>query len=448
MSQEPNIWYVRGTIHNADGSVFYNQGRIMAYHVIPQSGWEWIAEADIDSNTGAFELEFHTSNFQKLDFPPIDLPKLQIRVTDYDNNPLWISDIYTAPTAEMNVGDIVVNGGANEVWNVCGIICDSDNSPYTVGSIKVFDVRNEVENELGSCQLNQEGFYSVNYTTGMFQQGDTSIERPNLLVRVYSSDESVVQSIEGPNVATNFEIINIEVPAQESGGDSGSSSDCDCKIYGTIKNTLNYPLKDNIEVAAFCLYQGAATALASACDHRMRGQNVRQHAFQERRARRHVRRAKLSLHGAFPAAVLHPVRQQGYFGGCRAAPPWHRLRVVRLLDPSFRRSREMECTTWPVLQGRSPEVGRVVPWMPAGALHQRDVAAPPPHGRIRGERLGRAARDVAMPSGWNARAGRPGVRRRRQRRDHLRQYGTAAFKCRAGLLPRGISRRKYDSGHA
>ncbi|OWV25336.1 hypothetical protein B7988_11535 [Fibrobacter sp. UWB1] len=254
MSQEPNIWYVRGTIHNADGSVFYNQGRIMAYHVIPQSGWEWIAEADIDSNTGAFELEFHTSNFQKLDFPPIDLPKLQIRVTDYGNNPLWISDIYTAPTAEMNVGDIVVNGGANEVWNVCGIICDSDNSPYTVGSIKVFDVRNEVENELGSCQLNQEGFYSVNYTTGMFQQGDTSIERPNLLVRVYSSDESVVQSIEGPNVATNFEIINIEVPAQESGGDSGSSSDCDCKIYGTIKNTLNYPLKDNIEVAAFCLY--------------------------------------------------------------------------------------------------------------------------------------------------------------------------------------------------
>ena len=146
MSQEPNIWYVRGTIHNADGSVFYNQGRIMAYHVIPQSGWEWIAEADIDSNTGAFELEFHTSNFQKLDFPPIDLPKLQIRVTDYGNNPLWISDIYTAPTAEMNVGDIVVNGGANEVWNVCGIICDSDNSPYTVGSIKVFDVRNEVEN--------------------------------------------------------------------------------------------------------------------------------------------------------------------------------------------------------------------------------------------------------------------------------------------------------------
>lgn len=254
MSQEPDIWYVRGTIHNADGSVFHNQGRIMAYHVIPQSGWEWIAEADIDSNTGAFELEFHTSNFQKLDFPPIDLPKLQIRVTDYDNNPLWISDIYTAPTAEMNVGDIVVDGGANEVWNVCGIICDSDNSPYTVGSIKVFDVRNEVENELGSCQLNQEGFYSVNYTTGMFQQGDTSIERPNLLVRVYSSDESVVQSIEGPNVTTNFEIINIEVPAQESGDDSGSSSDCDCKIYGTIKNTLNYPLKDNIEVAAFCLY--------------------------------------------------------------------------------------------------------------------------------------------------------------------------------------------------
>lgn len=286
MYQDPNLWYVRGTIHNADGSVFHNQGRIMAYHVIPQSGWEWVAEADINATTGAFELEFHTSNFQKQNFPPIALPKLQIRVTDYENNPLWISEIYTAPTAEMNIGDIVVNGGANEVWNVCGIICDSNNIPYTAGYVKVFDIRNEDEIELGLCQLNQDGFYSINYTTGMFQQGNESIEKPNLLVRVYSADRTVVKNVVGPSVASNFEIINIEVTALDSGSESGSgsssgsgtdsgsssgsgtdsgsssgsdsetneSTDYDCKIYGTIKNTLNYPLKDNIEVAAFCLY--------------------------------------------------------------------------------------------------------------------------------------------------------------------------------------------------
>ena len=35
MSQDSNLWYVRGTIHNADGSVFHNQGRILAYHMFP-----------------------------------------------------------------------------------------------------------------------------------------------------------------------------------------------------------------------------------------------------------------------------------------------------------------------------------------------------------------------------------------------------------------------------
>ena len=58
MSQNPNLWFIRGTIHNADGSVFHNQGRILAYHMFPQRGWQWIAESNIDSNTGAFELVF------------------------------------------------------------------------------------------------------------------------------------------------------------------------------------------------------------------------------------------------------------------------------------------------------------------------------------------------------------------------------------------------------
>lgn len=51
MSQDPNLWFVRGTIHNADGTAFHNQGRILAYHMFPQGGWQWIAESDINSNS-------------------------------------------------------------------------------------------------------------------------------------------------------------------------------------------------------------------------------------------------------------------------------------------------------------------------------------------------------------------------------------------------------------
>lgn len=159
MSQAPNLWFVRGTIHNADGTVFHNQGRILAYNMFPQGGWKWIAESDIDSNTGAFELIFHKDRFQEIGSLEADYPTLQIRVTDYEYNPLWMSGIYTTPPKELYMGDIVVNGDINETWTVCGNVYYSNKVPFTNGFVKVFDVRNGEERELKSCQLNAVGFY-------------------------------------------------------------------------------------------------------------------------------------------------------------------------------------------------------------------------------------------------------------------------------------------------
>ncbi len=59
---EQRVWHIYGTLHNADGTVF-NRGRILAYHLFPQAGWNYIAESNIDQGTGAFELIFTTSNF-------------------------------------------------------------------------------------------------------------------------------------------------------------------------------------------------------------------------------------------------------------------------------------------------------------------------------------------------------------------------------------------------
>ena len=262
MSQDPNLWYVRGTIHNADKSVFHNQGRILAYHMFPQRGWQWIAESDINSSTGAFELVFHKERLQEAGSPEANYPILQIRVTDYTYNALWISDIYVNPPTEINGVNITVDESSKINWNVCGFVRDSNGSLYTAGLVKVFDARNEAE--LGSYQLNGYGFYFVNYKKSDFQQGDTSITRPNLLVRVYSADGANVKTVTGPSAASHFEIINIEVPVGSSGSGSSSGSDSDsgtgdsttgdCKIYGTVKNTLNYPLKDDITVTAYCLY--------------------------------------------------------------------------------------------------------------------------------------------------------------------------------------------------
>ncbi|WP_295040576.1 neuraminidase-like domain-containing protein [uncultured Fibrobacter sp.] len=248
MSQDPNLWFVRGTIHNADGTVFHNQGRILAYHMFPQGGWQWIAESDIDSNTGAFELVFHKDRFQEVGSPEADYPTLQIRVTDYEYNPLWMSCIYTTPPHELYMGDIVVNGDINENWTVCGNVYYSSKVPFTNGYVKVFDVRNGAPRDLGFCQLNAVGFYSVSYTKAQFQQGDTSITSPNLLVRVYSADGVNVANQAGPAIASAREFINIKVESGDIVIPDGS-----CRIYGSVVNKLGRPVS-GVKITAYCLH--------------------------------------------------------------------------------------------------------------------------------------------------------------------------------------------------
>ena len=248
MSQDPNLWYVRGTIHNADSSVFHNQGRILAYHMFPQRGWQWIAESDINSSTGAFELVFHKDRFQEAGAPEVDYPTLQIRVTDYEYNPLWMSCIYTTPPHELYMGDIVVNGDINENWTVCGNVYYSSKVPFTNGYVKVFDVRNGAPRDLGFCQLNAVGFYSVSYTKAQFQQGDTSITSPNLLVRVYSADGVNVANQAGPAIASAREFINIKVESGDIVIPDGS-----CRIYGSVVNKLGRPVS-GVKITAYCLH--------------------------------------------------------------------------------------------------------------------------------------------------------------------------------------------------
>lgn len=195
MSLTPRIWHIRGTIHNADGSVFRNQGRILAYHRFPQKGWFWFAEANIDSNSGFFELIFQTENFQEIGFPEVDFPTLQIRVTDYNYNTLWFSEVYKMPLTDINLGDIIVSGDI------------------------VDPTASFVEEDVPSDSEDSETDYP---------ETDNPRTDPH-------SDSGTDQ--EG-----------------ETGSQTNDENECDCKIYGTIKNALNYPLKDDIEVAAFCLY--------------------------------------------------------------------------------------------------------------------------------------------------------------------------------------------------
>ena len=243
---EQRTWHIRGTLHNADGTVF-NRGRILAYHLFPQAGWNYIAESNIDQGTGAFELIFTTSNFQETGSPEIEYPTLQIRVTDYNYNPFWISPIYAAPDVEMQLGDLTVQEAINKYWNVCGNVYYTNGEVFFPGYVKVSDVSWTPERELGTCQLNASGYYSVNFTKEDFQQWDVSKISPKLLVRVYSPDGVNVATVNGPEVASAYEYINIYVESGER-----VNPDDSCKVYGNVFNKLGRPIQD-IDITAICL---------------------------------------------------------------------------------------------------------------------------------------------------------------------------------------------------
>lgn len=243
---EQRVWHIYGTLHNADGTVF-NRGRILAYHLFPQAGWNYIAESNIDQGTGAFELIFTTSNFQEAGSSEIEYPTLQIRVTDYNYNPFWISPIYTAPDVEMQLGDLTVQEAINKYWNVCGNVYYTNGEVFFPGYVKVSDVSWTPERELGTCQLNASGYYSVNFTKEDFQQWDVSKISPKLLVRVYSPDGVNVATVNGPEVASAYEYINIYVESGER-----VNPDDSCKVYGNVFNKLGRPIQD-IDITAICL---------------------------------------------------------------------------------------------------------------------------------------------------------------------------------------------------
>lgn len=152
-------WLIQGELLNADGSVF-NRGRILVYHLFPLSGFRPIAESNINSQTGHFELRFETGNFQEEGSPEINDPIFQIRVTDFNYNLFWTSKIYTNAPIEISLGTIFVDENVNENWTVCGNVYVTSKTPFTNGCVKVFDVRGKKEIELGSCLLNAAGFYS------------------------------------------------------------------------------------------------------------------------------------------------------------------------------------------------------------------------------------------------------------------------------------------------
>lgn len=128
----PTDWTVSGTL-NKNG-VPFSAGKVYADN-LKNGEFQQIAESGISAN-GSFILAFSRANFQNGD-NSLEFPTIRIRIEDYQQNTLWISNLYNEPSANLNVGSI-----------------DISKHPDQNGNCRIFGtVKNEQGNSLGGIKI-------------------------------------------------------------------------------------------------------------------------------------------------------------------------------------------------------------------------------------------------------------------------------------------------------
>lgn len=240
----PDTWLVTG-IMLRDGAPF-SQGKLQAYHWLADGSLDWMAECGLAAD-GAFSLEFSSYMFQKGD-TAIDHPNLVVRLLDYDGNLLWESDTFAAMNSPFELGTVDSSAEQDEIWYLEGAVYYNAAKPLSAGLIFVYDVWAGQRILLTQAELNTKGYFNCSYRKSAFQKQGATRTAPNLQI--------VVRNLQGQNLATYnvpdpvsaHQIVHIQLGEVSE----GLTSDV-CKVYGTIKNTLGYPLQANLSVAAFCL---------------------------------------------------------------------------------------------------------------------------------------------------------------------------------------------------
>lgn len=100
----PEVWTISGILKK-NGVPFF-EGKVYADN-LKNADFKQIAESGISSD-GSFSLSFSRWNFQEGD-ESIEFPTIRLRVEDYQQNTLWISNIYKETSAALNVGLIDIS---------------------------------------------------------------------------------------------------------------------------------------------------------------------------------------------------------------------------------------------------------------------------------------------------------------------------------------------------
>ncbi len=207
-----------------------------------------MAECGIGED-GSFSLEFSSYMFQKGN-TSICHPDLVIRLFDFAGNLLWESDTYAATETPFELGKIDISrASADDVWSVEGFVFYNSVTPLGAGTVFVYDLWNGCSTLLAQASLNAKGYFACTYFKSAFQKQGVTRTAPELQVVVRDLQGQSLATYDVPSPVSVHQVVRIRLNAVP-----GSLMSDDCRVFGNIKNPLGYPLQDDIEVAAFCLY--------------------------------------------------------------------------------------------------------------------------------------------------------------------------------------------------
>lgn len=242
----PETWNVSGILSN--NGVPFCEGKIEAYHRLADGTLDWMAECGIGED-GSFSLEFSSYMFQKGN-TSIDHPDLVIRLFDFAGNLLWESDTYAATETPFLLGKIDISqASADDVWNIEGFVFYNSVTPFGAGTVFVYDLWNGLSTLLSQASLNAKGYFSCSYLKSAFQKQGATRTAPALQVVVRDLQGQSLATYDVPNPVSVRQVVRIRLDTVP-----GVLTSDACRVFGNIKNPLGYPLQDDIEVAAFCLY--------------------------------------------------------------------------------------------------------------------------------------------------------------------------------------------------
>ena len=133
-----------------------------------------------------------------------------------------------------------------EVWTVSGTL-SKNGVPFFEGKVYADNLNNGQFEQIAESGISADGSFTLTYSRGNFQNGDESLEFPNIRIRVEDYQGNNLwtsNTYREPSSALKVGSIDILKSPDQNG---------DCRIFGIVKNEQGNILA-GIKIKAFCLH--------------------------------------------------------------------------------------------------------------------------------------------------------------------------------------------------